>query len=192
MRTGEVLDLLPHQVHAPSDDGPAVISLGLTKVGKRQGAAESIAIPVADVVRRLRFWKAHSSKRLASNPGTWRKKFSEAISELGLTDFEFRPYSRRRGGATFWFTKHGSLDRLLIQGRWQVPKSARIYINSGLATLAEMTLPMKKLRGFLAVYRASLQQSLPSLELPRKTRRSGGRGKSVKNFFCWPNGEGNV
>ena len=57
------------------------------------------------------------------------RQTSETIEELGLGSFNFRPYSLRRGGATFWFAKHGSLDRLLLQGRWQAPKTARIYIN---------------------------------------------------------------
>ena len=57
MRTGEVLSLLPRQVQVTSDDGPAILSLGLTKSGKRQGAEESITLTVFDVVRRLREWK---------------------------------------------------------------------------------------------------------------------------------------
>jgi hypothetical protein len=147
-------------------------------------------VALADVVRRLRWWKNGSTRTLISNPGTWRTKFSEPVSDLGLGNFQFRPYSLRRGGATFWFTKHGSLDRLLIQGRGQAPKSAQIYINSGLATLAEMKLPMDKLRGFLAVYRQSVHQPLPSLEHPRKARGSGGRGKrrGVK-LFCGLQGD---
>ena len=46
----------------------------------------------------------------------------------------------RRGGATFFFQKCGSLDRLLVYGRWQAAKTARMYVNSGLAALAEMNL----------------------------------------------------
>ena len=96
----------------------------------------------------------------------------------------------RRGGATFWFSKQGSLDRLLIHGRWQTPKTARIYINNGLATLAEMKIPMSKLRGFVNIYKHSLAQPVPNLEHAHKSR-SGGRGKRRKNVFFWaePNGE---
>ena len=176
MRTGE-LNLLPRQVQASSDKGPAVLSLGLTKSGLRQGAEESITITVYDVVRRLRDWKSRSHSNLSSSPSTWRTQFSESLEALGLGSFNFRPYSLRRGGATFWFTKHGSLDRLLIQGRWQAPKTARIYINSGLATLAEMRIPMENLRGFISVYRKSLNKELPSLEHTRQTSGSGGRGR---------------
>lgn len=178
MRTGELLSLLPRQVQAMSDSGPAVVSLGLTKSGLRQGAEESITITVFDVVRRLRDWKSRSSSLLSPSPNNWRRQFAEALEELGLESFSFRPYSLRPGGATFWFTKHGSLDRLLLQGRWQAPKTARVYINSGLATLAEMKLPMNTLRGFISVYRKSLNNTLPSLEHTRETTSgSGERGK---------------
>lgn len=30
-----------------------------------------------------------------------------------------------------YFGRHGSLDRLLVQGRWASSKTARIYINEG-------------------------------------------------------------
>ena len=180
LRTGELVDLLPHQVHAPSDKGPAVLSLGLTKSGKRQGAAESVTVSVFEVVRRLRFWKASCRNKLGKTPQDWRAKFAHGIQSLGLSDYGFRPYSLRRGGATFWFMKHGQFDRLLIQGRWAAPRTARIYINEGLATLAELSIPQTNLRGFLHVYRRALEQPLPSLERTRKASRPGGRGNRAK------------
>ena len=180
MRTGELLELLPRQVQAPTDKGPAVLSLGLTKGGKRQGASESITISVYDVVRRLRLWKTQSRQKLGVTPAQWRAKFAEGLDRLGLTSFGFRPYSLRRGGATFWFSKHGSFDRLLVQGRWAAPKTARIYINDGLATLAELSLPTSSLRGFVNIYKRAMEQPLPSLERTRTSSRTGGRGKKVK------------
>ena len=184
LRTGELLSLLARQVEASTDDGPAVISLGMTKGGQRQGASESITVTVHDVVRRLKGWKATPKVKLTESPKVWRAKFAESIAALGLESFQFRPYSLRRGGATFSFSKHGSLDRLLIHGRWQTPKTARIYINNGLATLAEMRIPMKKLQGFVNIYRHSLNQLVPNLERASKSS-SGGRGKRRKRceFF---------
>ena len=182
MRTGELIELLPHQVQAPKANGPAVLSLGLTKSGKRQGALESVTITVYDVVRRLQAWKAASKKRLGISPAEWRAKFSQGLEALQLQEFGFRPYSLRRGGATFWFLKHGSFDRLLVQGRWAAPKTARVYINDGLATLAELTIPTHKLRGFLTIYKRALEHPLPSLEHTRSTGRSGGRGRKRKKL----------
>ena len=181
MRTGEIMGLKRHQLEVSSEHGPAVLSLGMTKSGRRQGAAESVTVSVHEVVRRLRQWKLSKITSLVPAAHAWRSKFSQYLQALGLEKFEFRPYSLRRGGATFWFSKHGSLDRLLIQGRWTAVKTAKIYINSGLATLAEMALPIAKLRGFTGIYQRSLQQVLPSLEhTSSKTRSTGGRGKGCK------------
>jgi len=184
LRTGELLSLLARQVEVSTEDGPAVISLGMTKGGQRQGASESITVTVHDVVRRLRAWKATPKVKLTESAKAWRAKFAESIAALGLESFQFRPYSLRRGGATFWFSKRGSLDRLLIHGRWQTPKTARIYINNGLATLAEMKIPMKKIQGFVNIYRHSLTQPVPNLERALRSS-SGGRGKrrKVSDFF---------
>ena len=158
-------------------EGPAIISLGFTKGGKRMGAAESVTTNVFDVTRRLWQWKASSTLQLATTASAWRTEFANTLKALNLERFEFRPYSLRRGGATFWFSKHGSLDRLLIQGRWQAARTARIYINEGMAILAEIQVPSASLRSFLHVYSRSLDKSLPQLEHTRKTSRAGGRGK---------------
>ena len=181
LRTGELLGLRRTHVEVASEDGPAIISLGLTKGGKRHGAAESVSANVQDLVRRLWQWKSSNVLSLVTSTNAWRSEFSATLKGLNLERFEFRPYSLRRGGATFWFGKHGSLDRLLLQGRWHAPRTARIYLNEGLAILAEMKVPVSSTRVFSHIYNRSLDQPLPPLELTRKTSRAGGRGKrSVK------------
>ena len=144
------------------------------------GAAESVTSNVFDVVRRLWQWRNASVLQLTTTSRAWRMEFANTLKSLNLERFEFRPYSLRRGGATFWFGKHGSLDRLLIQGRWQAARTARIYINEGMAILAETNIPVASLRPFLHVYSRSLDKTLPQLEHTRKTSRAGGRGKGPK------------
>eukprot|EP00438_Fugacium_kawagutii_P017133 Skav204407 [mRNA] locus=scaffold4169:259801:260283:+ [translate_table: standard] len=56
LRTGELLSITPEHVSIGKPKGPAVISLGWTKSGKRHGAAESITIHAEDVCRRLYQW----------------------------------------------------------------------------------------------------------------------------------------
>ena len=182
LRTGEVLALKSHHFMAKPEHPKVVVSLGLTKGGKRQGAAESIVLGYDLVVEAIHKWKALAkpSTPLAKNPGHWRTLFNEAISALDLESFGFRPYSLRRGGATFWFSKHHSLDKILLQGRWQAPKTARIYLNEGLAILAEMKLPSSRpsLLPFLHVFsQQSRLTSFTTLEPPSFKGRSGGRGK---------------
>ena len=160
LRTGELLDLTSSHVFVESASKPAVISLGLTKGGKRMGAAESVSVSVEVVLKWLKAWKlkAKPHQRLCPSNSSWRSRFSECLAALGLEHLSFRPYSLRRGGATHWFSKHGSLDRVVVLGRWQAQKTARIYINEGLSAIAEMALPKQKLKPYLTIYRAGFHK----------------------------------
>ena len=163
LRTGEVLGVRCKDVTVDARQQTAVVALGYTKGGKRTGAAESITIQVSEVVRRLHQWKsAHKPATLLTPPAhTWRKKFSDALTALDLLAWEFRPYSLRRGGATFWFARHGSLDRILIQGRWMAARTARTYLNEGLAVLTEINIPSQQLKAFHTVYTNAVRTTLP-------------------------------
>ena len=186
LRTGEILALHASHVHLDSHQAKAVISLGLTKSGKRQGAAESIVLGLDTAIWFLQRWKslASSTTPLAKNPAHWRGLFVQAVTALGLTDWGFRPYSLRRGGATWWFARHHSLDRILLQGRWSAPKTAKIYLNEGLAVMAEMRLPetLPSLRPFLQLFAKYRNRfTFTTLEPTAKAASSGARGeKSMK------------
>jgi hypothetical protein len=109
LRTGELLGLRNKDVSQEGLTSVAVISLGVTKGGKRAGAAESVTTE-ADTLRRLWQWKRATSPgtSLCPQPHQWRKMFNDTISSLGLTEYQYRPYSLRRGGATFYFQHHDS------------------------------------------------------------------------------------
>ena len=137
LRTGEILGLNSSHISVESERGPGVISLGMTKGGQRQGAAESVALTAEQPIRWLWAW-SHSCPDhhpLCSTPAHWRKQFNDTLKAVGFEGHDFRPYSLRRGGATYWFRKWGTLDRLLLYGRWQNAKTARTYVNDGLSVL---------------------------------------------------------
>ena len=159
LRTGEVLDLLNSHIAMSRRSQIAVISLGLTKGGKRQGASESATLGVEPALKLLWKWKNSNPVKAALCPKAhqWRTKFSEGLKALKLESFGFRPYSLRRGGATHWFRHHGSFDKLLVQGRWAAPRTAKLYINEGLALLAELRIPSHLLIPFLSSYNRSTQ-----------------------------------
>lgn len=175
LRTGEILAITPKHVTVSKPKGPAVISLGLTKAGKRQGAAESVTIYAEDSFRRLYQYVSQASSSRSSQPiagpsHVWRKQFATTLSALSFSSWDFRPYSLRRGGATEAFRSHGNLDRLLLAGRWQSAKTARVYLNEGLAVLAELKLPWTAFASNLrAQYLQSLTRPLPTLE-PRPSQ----------------------
>ena len=181
LRTGELLALQCHQVHMVSAVKPAVISLGLTKSGKRQGAAESITITDVTLLRLLWHWKQSRSQHafLTAKPHVWRNTFNDCLAALKLTHLGFRPYSLRRGGATALFLKTQSLDQVLMAGRWTAIKTAKIYLNSGLATLADLNVPASSLSHFHTVF-ANYLKVPPKLEPALQKSRTGGRGKKVR------------
>lgn len=184
LRTGELLDLQARHISISNPKGPAVISLGLTKSGKRQGAAESVTVYAEDVCRRLFQWKqtmpGHSF--LAGPKHVWRKEFSVILKALKFDKWDFRPYSLRRGGATELFKREGAFDHLLVVGRWQSSRTARVYLNEGLSVLAELHLPWDKFSStFKNQYLRSLTQNLPPLEpSTRKQSKSRGLGKTTR------------
>ena len=104
--------------------------------------------------------------------------FQTTVEALGLEQYQYRPYSLRRGGATFYFQRHGQLDRLLLQGRWQSSKTARLYINSGLAILAETELNLAPhARMFHKQFLRTKSLPLPQLEHAIHGR-AGGSGRT--------------
>jgi len=84
MRTGEVIGLRRSQLEIKREAGPAVLSLGLTKSGKRQGASESVTLSVFEVTRRLLQWKNSSIASLTPSASVWRSEFSKVLTALGL------------------------------------------------------------------------------------------------------------
>ena len=184
LRTGELLSLRCKDVAQTTAASVAVISLGMTKGGQRTGAAESVTITEEDTLRRLHQWKCHVSPGtpLCPAPHQWRKLFNDTVQALDLTELQYRPYSLRRGGATFYFNKHGQLDRLLVQGRWQSSKTARLYLNSGLAILAENQLQLvAHAKVFHQQFLRSRKLPLPKLEHAHKGRAGGSGSKNSKS-----------
>ena len=182
LRTGELLALQAWQIHMSSAVQPAVLNLGYTKAGKRQGAAESVTITEQHVLRLLWNWKNQATRYsyLTVKPHAWRALFAECIHCLKLDSWGFRPYSLRRGGATNLFVKCGSLDKVLLAGRWTALKTARIYLNSGLAMLSEIQIPRNLLRPFHNIFTTWIS-SKPSLEPAHlKVSRTGDRGKKPR------------
>ena len=186
LRTGELLGLRASHMSSSPGHRQVLISLGLTKGGKRHGAAESVILGLESAVTLVKQWKAKASLAtpLAVTPKQWRSLFSKCLEELKLTKFEFRPYSLRRGGATFWFGKHQSLDQILVQGRWHTQKSARIYINEGLATLASMKIPVNSpsIYPYYTVFHNTVKSPKFGTLEPPLSGRTGGRGKGKRSM----------
>ena len=78
----------------------------------------------------LRFWPKDSQ--------SFRTQFRELCADARLPPLPWRPYSLRRGGETAHFLQFGSLDKTVVRGRWQSTRTARLYVDEGIAALASI------------------------------------------------------
>ena len=122
----------------------AVLSLGFTKTSQRAGAADSVTTRVESLCRRFFVWKSQAIS-LKTNLFKNRTTFSARALTHALPHWTFI----RRGGATMYFTRNPQMDWLRSMGRWSSDRTVRIYVNDGLAQLAQMrydvrTDPLKK------------------------------------------------
>ena len=92
-------------------------------------------------IQRCRVRLSPVDRLLRRRPQQFRDIFRALLSELGLAAYGFKPYSLRRGGATYHFQVHGCLDSTTLRGRWRDPRTTRIYITTGLADLLSNALP---------------------------------------------------
>ena len=67
----------------------------------------------------------------------YRALFDAAVSAIGLAA-DFKPYSLRRGGASQFFQRTGSMDVTMEIGRWGNIRTARTYVNVALMDLTAM------------------------------------------------------
>ena len=95
------------------------------------------------------------------------------------------------GEATFWFGKHGSLDRILLQGRWMAARMARTYLNEGLAVLTEMKKSRLSFELCFTMYIPilSVLRCLLGLKMlersPIEKEWGTWRGHGMSSFFCF-------
>ncbi|CAE7765025.1 unnamed protein product [Symbiodinium sp. CCMP2592] len=141
LRSGEFYQLRVSDATFYSDR--AALRLGLTKGGKRTGQEEMVIINSCLAVRWLR--KACAGKRgsqlvMTQGAGLFRKWFKILLAEFRLQDLHINVYSLRRGGATWDFLEHQSMERTLLRGRWASTSSARVYLQDAVATVAHLKL----------------------------------------------------
>ena len=142
LRTGEFLTLQVCHFVMPLAAGPVVLALEDTKGSQRRGIkAESVVLTDPTLIGYLRVVlpRLRPGERLYGGSGYQFREDVRSLCYLArLPAANWRPYSLRRGGATAHFLEFGSLDRTAVRGRWTSVQTARIYIDEGVATLAQL------------------------------------------------------
>ncbi len=144
LRTGELLQVTAEDLLIGKDAG--IVSLKNTKSGLRNSAHETVSFddPLAlEILRALKEEKhlsnMHKVPLWTRSAQSFRNEFAHHCKRFHLQDFQFRPYSLRRGGATHLFQETGSMEVALLKGRWNSTKVAKIYLSDGLSYLPGLT-----------------------------------------------------
>ena len=145
MRTGELLQIRPCDFI--QDRTVGLVSIPSSKSGVRQNTRESVTVhdrftletvaAMVDLRRTQGFERTPCWDRSGS---AFRDLFRRILEALDLQALNFRPYSLRRGGATYEMQSHGLMERTLIRGRWKNSNVARIYIADGLSMLPRLKM----------------------------------------------------
>lgn len=151
LRTAEILQLRACDILIGRHN--IIISLPNTKSGTRNNAAEMVQLHdhmTLETVREvILLRKATNNARtpLWDYSGqAFRDKFAHHLRRFHLSNHCFRPYSMRRGGATHLFQATGSMETVMLKGRWNSPKVAKIYISDALSYLPSMTFTILLVR----------------------------------------------
>ena len=137
LRTGEMVSLHATKIHADPNLGRVLLALPSTKTSRHAEETVCVSDPlvahlVASVLPQLTtplVW--------AGSARSFRAVLAEFSTFFELDSFQFSAYSIRRGGASFAFAQGASLDELLIKGRWQSQRTARLYLDTGRAALIQ-------------------------------------------------------
>ena len=144
LRTGEMLAVRSTDLLLGEARG--IVSLPASKGGTRHNMVESVTISDKFVLAVLHELKLLKQAQNLTQVPIWNAsgtKFREAFKALCIffrvNHMGFRGYSIRRGGATAFFQKTGSMEQTLLRGRWASVSVARLYLCDALSQLPALT-----------------------------------------------------
>ena len=120
-----------------------VVKLPRTKTSRRKNAVEFVESKCQVTYHAL--WTVCKSLPrhatvLHRSPAQFRQIFRMLCDTLMLFPLA-NVYSLRRGGATWDFFKHGSMETTLLRGRWQSSSAAaRVYVTDAAAAVVDYSL----------------------------------------------------
>lgn len=175
LRTGELLNLRGSDLLVNSRQAIPIVSLKDTKTRKRTAANEMVTtdgqftvLVVQAAHDVLVAWNALSRRLWEFSGQAFRRHFDLYLRKFKLQSLGLRPYSMRRGGATWLVQCTGSMEIALLKGRWASQRVARIYIADGLSKLPDIILPVESKRLLLAWDPRALRPHPTTLPLDAK------------------------
>ena len=147
LRTGEIMALRWCDITIYESSGSAMIRLQNTKSQHQTGAGEFVLVRSKQAVRLLlEARKLHGAAAQRGQPAigmsqaAFQRVFAEIRSLLQLEGLKLTLYSWRRGGASWDFRSHGSMETTLLRGRWASVRTARLYVQDAVAEATTLGL----------------------------------------------------
>ena len=140
LRTTELLMLRVGHISLARNHKSIIVNLGLTKGGRRKGVEETVILEdraLWVLLYVVLHGRMPGEYLLELKPCLFRKRCADLLTSCGLDGLGYMPYSLRRGGATTLFKETANLDLVMVRGRWQSQRTARIYVNDGMAATKE-------------------------------------------------------
>ena len=142
LRTGELFNIRKQDVVLY--DTKAMIRLKSSKTGLRQGHTEMVIVESPVALRWLRrvVREIQEPHHLLTprSPSSLRALLKDMLQRFQLGHLRMSWYSLRRGGASWDFLSHGSLEKTLLRGRWQSVRAARVYVQDATSAVVNLSL----------------------------------------------------
>lgn len=122
-----------------------MVTLLSSKTGLRKGMQEAVAIRdrlTLELLATLVAVQPHppGAQLWAHSGQAFRERFRAYLRFFRVLHLEFKPYSLRRGGATFLLQQGVPLDTILVRGRWRSLAVARLYLQDGMAQIPQLRI----------------------------------------------------
>ena len=168
LRTSELESLTAADVAVSSSEAKAVIRLRDTKAGGRAGVFETAVVDDQITVACIRYLvkdRLPGDRLVGISDAKMRSVFHRFARLLEMESLGVKPYSLRRGGATWKFRECGSHETVAQIGRWSNIRTCRRYIEDGAAQLAAMRFSpwqASQIQALGAVWRRWMSRELSS------------------------------
>jgi len=142
LRTMEFVGMQFNQLTFSTRGDRCHLALPRTKGVSRHGGVEGAVVDDTLLVKLLRLVTVDcqaGDNVIGVTAAQYRTIFDAAVAAVGLPS-TFKPYSLRRGGATWHLRRHGKISLTMEVGRWSNMRTARTYINTALMELTELTV----------------------------------------------------
>ena len=143
LRTGELLKVTSQDLELSRECG--ILSLQQSKSGLRHGSSEAVALRDSLTLQLLDTWRVcfrpSAGDKLWPHSGQrFRETFRAYLRFFRVMALNFKPYSLRRGGATFLLQQGMAMETILLRGRWNSLAVARLYLQDGLSMIPALRI----------------------------------------------------